>query len=147
MNVKRFTARNSREALRLVREALGDDAIVLSTKPAATGVEVMAMAPESLSRFEEMAAEHEPAPVDAAPRAAELTATSAEQDAERLSMSTLSFQDYVRKRMLKRRQASRDAASGAVPAPAAAPAAVAPPAPTLIGTRIDMRLDDDGAGR
>ena len=26
MNVKRFTARNSREALRLVREALGDDA-------------------------------------------------------------------------------------------------------------------------
>ena len=36
MNVKRFTARNSREALRLVREALGDDAIVLSTKPAAT---------------------------------------------------------------------------------------------------------------
>ena len=27
MNVKRFTARNSREALRLVREALGDDAM------------------------------------------------------------------------------------------------------------------------
>ena len=105
MNVKRFTARNSREALRLVREALGDDAIVLSTKPAATGVEVMAMAPESLSRFEAMAAEQEPAPADAAPRAAELSATSAEQDADRLSMSTLSFQDYVRKRMLKRRQA------------------------------------------
>ena len=52
MNVKRFTARNSREALRLVREALGDDAIVLSTKPAATGVEVMAMAPDSLGRLE-----------------------------------------------------------------------------------------------
>ena len=55
MNVKRFTARNSREALRLVREALGDDAIVLSTKPAATGVEVMAMAPDSLGRLEAMA--------------------------------------------------------------------------------------------
>ena len=143
MNVKRFTARNSREALRLVREALGDDAIVLSTKPAATGVEVMAMAPESLSRFEEMAAEHEPAPVDAAPRAAELTATSAEQDAERLSMSTLSFQDYVRKRMLKRRQASREAASGAAPAPVAANAPAPTSAATLIGSRIDMRLDDD----
>ena len=61
MNVKRFTARNSREALRLVREALGDDAIVLSTKPAATGVEVMAMAPDSLGRLEAMAAEQEPA--------------------------------------------------------------------------------------
>ena len=67
MNVKRFTARNSREALRLVREALGDDAIVLSTKPAATGVEVMAMAPDSLGRLEAMAAEQEPAasPADA----------------------------------------------------------------------------------
>jgi flagellar biosynthesis protein FlhF len=137
LNVKRFTARNSREALRLVREALGDDAIVLSTKPAATGVEVMAMAPDSLGRFEAMAAEHEPAAA-AAPRGAELAVTSADQDADRLSMSTLSFQDYVRKRMLKRRQASREAAR-VEPAAPTAPA----PAATLIGTRIDMRLDDD----
>ena len=145
MNVKRFTARNSREALRLVREALGDDAIVLSTKPAATGVEVMAMAPESLGHLEAMASGQAPAqrPADAAPRTAELAATSAEQDADRLSMSTLSFQDYVRKRMLKRRQASRDAASIAA-STASLPASPAPtPAATLIGTRIDMRLDDD----
>ena len=33
MNVKRFTARTSRDALSLVRQALGDDAVVLSTKP------------------------------------------------------------------------------------------------------------------
>ena len=39
MNVKRFTARTSREALRQVREALGEDAVVLSTKPAGAGVE------------------------------------------------------------------------------------------------------------
>jgi len=147
VNVKRFTARNSREALRLVREALGDDAIVLSTKPAATGVEVMAMAPDSLGRLEAMAAESEPAstPASAPARAAELVATSAEQDADRLSMSTLSFQDYVRKRMLKRRQASRDAAQGLAPAPAAVTPPVSSPAPTasMIGTRIDMRLDDD----
>jgi len=147
VNVKRFTARNSREALRLVREALGDDAIVLSTKPAATGVEVMAMAPDSLGRLEAMAADAEPAPApaDAAPRAAELATTSADQDADRLSMSTLSFQDYVRKRMLKRRQASREAASGAAPTPVtpAVQAAVPAPAPTMLGTRIDMRLDED----
>src|SRR5436190_4612138 len=146
MNVKRFTARNSREALRLVREALGDDAIVLSTKPAATGVEVMAMAPDSLGRLEAIAAEQAPMPSTAeaaSARAAELGATSAEQDADRLSMSTLSFQDYVRKRMLKRRQASREAASGAMPSPAAPTAALATPAATLIGTRLDMRLDDD----
>ena len=35
MNVKRFTARTSRDALALVRQALGDDAVVLSTKPVA----------------------------------------------------------------------------------------------------------------
>ena len=31
MNCKRFTARNSREALTLVRQAFGEDAVVLST--------------------------------------------------------------------------------------------------------------------
>ena len=86
MNVKRFTARNSREALRLVREALGDDAIVLSTKPAATGVEVMAMAPDSLGRLEAMATEQAPPALTAeaaTARATELGASSAEQDADR----------------------------------------------------------------
>ncbi|MFM7703763.1 MAG: flagellar biosynthesis protein FlhF, partial [Rubrivivax sp.] len=36
---------------------------------------------------------------------AALEQTSADQDAERLAMSTLSFQDYVRERMLRRRKA------------------------------------------
>ena len=48
MNVKRFTARTSREAFALVRHAFGEDAVVLSTKPAPEGVEVLAMAPESI---------------------------------------------------------------------------------------------------
>ena len=47
MNCKRFTARTSREALTLVRQAFGEDAVVLSTKPCAEGVEVLAMAPEA----------------------------------------------------------------------------------------------------
>src|SRR5664279_2060893 len=161
MNLKRFTARNSREALRLVRDALGDDAVVLSTKPTATGVEVLAMAAGSLGDLEATTPFESTAPTsriaaeatmravaDAAQRAtaeaaarpaADLAATSADEDAERLSMSTLSFQDYVRKRMLKRRQASRESAPVAAPA---VPAAATPNAAT-IGTRIDMRLDDD----
>ena len=155
MNVKRFTARNSREALRLVREALGDDAIVLSTKPAASGVEVMAMASESLGRLEaEAGPDTVPAVAQiAAPRgesrAAELAATTTAQDAERLSMSTLSFQDYDRKRMLKRRQASLDASPGgaaATPvamAPAPAPAPTSPAATATKGIRLDVRLDDN----
>ena len=55
MNVRRFTARTSREALRQVREALGEDAVVLSTKPAGAGVEVLAMAPEGMRQVEQLA--------------------------------------------------------------------------------------------
>ncbi|MCB2020911.1 MAG: flagellar biosynthesis protein FlhF, partial [Burkholderiaceae bacterium] len=51
MNVKRYTARNSRDALKLVREALGVDAVVLSTKPCAEGIEVLAMAQGALDHL------------------------------------------------------------------------------------------------
>ncbi|MEO8836354.1 MAG: flagellar biosynthesis protein FlhF [Caldimonas sp.] len=152
MNIKRFTARTSREALRLVREALGEDAVVLSTKPSAGGVEVVAMPPESIGRLEAMSTfdaaslsrfgdEAMPAAPATSRAPADLAASSAEDDAERLSMSTLSFQDYVRKRMLKRRQATLEAAhAGAVPIAAAATTA---PSAAAIGSRLDVRLDDD----
>ena len=151
MNVKRFTARTSREALRLVREALGDDAVVLSTKPSAGGVEVIAMPPESIGRLEAMSVD-QPQPTTAEPipvPAAALASTSVVQDAERLSMSTLSFQDYVRTRMLKRRQASLEAQKGAARSGAASssvPVAAATPAPArsaAVGMRLDIRLADD----
>ena len=115
MNVKRFTARTSRDALALVRQALGEDAVVLSTKPSVDGVEVLAMAPEGMKQIERMAAT--PAPEAARP----LPVKAVEDDVAELSMSTLSFQDYVRERMLRRRQA-------ALKAPAAQPARAAEPA-------------------
>ena len=43
MNVRRFVAKTSRDALSQVKQALGDDAVVLSTKPCAEGVEVPAL--------------------------------------------------------------------------------------------------------
>jgi len=118
-NVKRFTARNSREALALVRQAFGEDAVVLSTRPSeGGGVEVLAMAPEGIGQIEKVAAT---APLVRAPEAAPARAPAAkpkaaapsaaadvQRDVEQLEMSTLSFQDYVRDRMLKRRQAQRD---------------------------------------
>ncbi|MBC7664000.1 MAG: flagellar biosynthesis protein FlhF [Caulobacter sp.] len=135
MNVKRFAARTSREALALVRQAFGVDAVVLSTKPCAEGIEVLAMAPDSvagLERFtatsEEVAPRRSPAQRAAAPAPAaaqnaalagaqrELANRMAvphnevEADADQLAMSTLSFQDYVRDRMLKRRHAELHAA-------------------------------------
>ncbi len=155
MNVKRFTARTSREALALVRQALGEDAVVLSTKPSGDGVEVVAMAPESMAQIERMAtsAATTATPAAAAPASsraaaarpgpgrpgvartqsarADVVATPAaesiEDDIEQLSMSTLSFQDYVRDRMLKRRQVALQAES--VAARAAAPVAEVPAGP------------------
>jgi len=124
MNVKRFTGRTSRDALNLVRQAFGEDAVVLSTKPCAEGVEVLAMAPDSIQHIERVAAT---APTVRAPKAAAAAPAAraqaaakpaartapakpaaeaaVERDVEQLAMSTLSFQDYVRERMLKRRQA------------------------------------------
>ncbi len=202
MNVKRFTARTAREALAQVREALGEDAVVLSTKPSGDGVEVLALAPEGMARIQQAAAQ---VPVQRAapplltaagpalrqaakPRASTLaeriaargerldphleprldprldnrveprlesTMTGAlpfdashsavlpsgsvdysvERDVEMLGMSTLTFQDYVRERMLKRRQAELAQPSPSVvdalrPPPAARAAAVAPPQAT-----------------
>ena len=140
MNAKRFTARTSREAMALVRQAFGDDAIVLSNKPCAHGVEVLAMAPEGMSQIEHVAATaprvSAPSRLQAAPArpasvahpiayptAGLITGRSARtgaraepsfgttdpaDDVQTLAMSTLSFQDYVRERVLKRRQAELD---------------------------------------
>ena len=115
MNCKRFTARNSREALTLVRQAFGEDAVVLSTKPCAEGVEVLAMAPEGMAHIEQISAS---APKVSAPAVKQTPqarkgkglaeriepeiAAPVEDDVRKLSMSTLSFQDFVRERMLKR---------------------------------------------
>ena len=146
MNVKRFTARTTREALRLVREALGDEAVVLSTKPSAGGVEVLAMAPETMGQLESAAAAS--ALQGECRQESQLAASSAEQDAERLEMSTLSFQDYVRKRMLKRRQvalgeeASPAASSAAFPAAPPITTATLPGPSAMFAHRLDVRLDD-----
>jgi len=147
MNVKRFTARTSRDALALVRQAFGDDAVVMSTRPCAEGVEVLAMAPESVQQLERIgmpadapraqsnvvqprvmplpvpqAATAQPAARALGRQEPSFDASPVEQDVEQLQMSTLSFQDYVRQRMLKRREAQLAAE---VPVDAAAP--VAPP--------------------
>jgi len=161
MNVKRFTARTSRDALALVRQAFGDDAVVMSTRPCADGVEVLAMAPESIQQLERVGATAPtiharpasavqttvprqsaaaPAQRHAAPampggmraavsrndqrrdqRTEPSLDGSVDDDVDQLQMSTLSFQDYVRERMLKRRQVEL-AAEAKAPAPSAAPA-------------------------
>lgn len=153
MNVKRFTARTSREAFALVRQAFGEDAVVLSTKPCAEGMEVLAMAPESVAQIERVGGQNAGAgnsgrgtlALRADRQTAQqglpgqklverhpgqrLTEAEVENDIEQLAMSTLSFQDYVRERMLKRRQAAIDGDAAPVEAPVAEPIVAAPAAP------------------
>jgi flagellar biosynthesis protein FlhF len=131
MNVKRFTGRTSREAMQKVKLAFGDEAVVLSTKPAPEGgVEIMAMGADGMAAIERLPQKHreeeaaaaaaaspkkslggklsaqvEPA-AGKAPGAMASLASSVQDDVRQLAMSTLSFQEYVRERMLKRRQAA-----------------------------------------
>lgn len=69
MNAKKFIALNSREALRMVRVELGEDAVILSNRKVADGVEIVAMGSAELSRLSETRApEIKPAaPVKASP--------------------------------------------------------------------------------
>ena len=137
MNIQRFTAPTSREAMNKARKTFGDSAVILSTRNTGDGFEVMAAAEESLASLAEhaaapvvAAAERAPQRLEAAPARASkpavslAAAQSVQSDTETLAMSTLSFQDYVRERMLrKRREALHGTPAASVSAPAAEPAA------------------------
>lgn len=49
MNVKKFTANSSREVMRLVKETLGDDAVILSNRSVNGHIEILAVASEYMS--------------------------------------------------------------------------------------------------
>lgn len=57
MNVRKFTASTSRDAWRLVREALGPDAVILSNRTVEGGVEILALAGEDMPSLTEPATE------------------------------------------------------------------------------------------
>ncbi|MGY4830003.1 flagellar biosynthesis protein FlhF [Sphaerotilaceae bacterium SBD11-9] len=156
MNVKRFTARTSRDALTLVRQAFGEDAVVLSTKPCPEGVEVLAMAPESVQQIERLSASSiaaRSAPHQQQPQARAAAKPSmplapmqrpdpedeVSDDVARLSMSTLSFQDYVRERMLKRRQAAMSSQRHQEPSFADSRQDLEPDLPSALEQRLAAR--------
>jgi flagellar biosynthesis protein FlhF len=59
MNVKKFTAPTSREALRKVREALGPDAVILSNRPVDGVVEILALDNDDVASLASPAPESE----------------------------------------------------------------------------------------
>ncbi len=143
MNVQRFHAASSREALAKARMAFGDATLILSNRPTDTGVEVVATTEDMLDSLTEGSAGSSSStgsdlqrrasmaasprismdgasnslskrlpmpPASASSKANSLGELTHERDVEedvgQLAMSTLSFQDYVRERMLRRRHAA-----------------------------------------
>ena len=157
MNIQRFYAATAREALAKARMTFGEGTLILSNRATATGVEVVATGEEALQSLDQPepapapAAARSAAPRPAAPRPApartDLHADGplqrpalapaarnpVQEDTEKLAMSTLSFQDYVRERMLRRRhEALQGSAQAQAQAPAARQTALAQqPAPAL----------------
>ena len=74
MNAKKFVAATSREALLMVRNELGPDAVILSNRKAGDGVEIMALAGDEMERLTEP---KKPAPSSVSSRAARLLQTVA----------------------------------------------------------------------
>ena len=111
MNIQRFHAPTSREALAKARLTFGDGTLILSNRPTASGVEVVATAEDALASLDHASVplartKGTPLPrrqMPVVPAPAPDTASLVEDDATQLAMSTLSFQDYVRERMLRRR--------------------------------------------
>ncbi len=108
MNIQRFSAPTSREALAKARLAFGEGTLILSNRQTATGIEVVATAEETVlgldraDKFTHRAVAQKPV-FQSHAEAFPASKSEVEEDADRLSMSTLSFQDYVRERMLRRR--------------------------------------------
>lgn len=106
MNIQRFTASTSREALAKARMAFGEGTLILSNRPTENGVEVVATAEDSLASLTQKDVSMGQKPASTMPRnnaSYQEVASKVEDDAAELAMSTLSFQDYVRERMLRRR--------------------------------------------
>ena len=155
MNIQRFTAPTARDALAKARMAFGDGTLILSNRPTANGVEVVATAEDSLAAldqaetFTKRAKDQDalrPAPV---PRRAN-PKNQVEDDVAELAMSTLSFQDYVRERMLRRRQeaTSKQASPPPIEPQAATPIAVASPGtPTRLHIETPIKPKASAADR
>ena len=63
MNMKKFVATTSREALRLIRIEMGADAVILSNRKVDGGVEIMALANAELAQLTDES--RQPAPISA----------------------------------------------------------------------------------
>ncbi len=73
MNVKKIHAKTSREAMRKLREELGEDAVILASNSVPGGVELIALPAEDIAALAQPVVETRPEPVRPAAPAGQLT--------------------------------------------------------------------------
>lgn len=90
MNVRKFIAANAREALRKVKETLGNDAIILSNRGIPGGVEIMAVAARDMAMIvpTQVAESHQPASRTITPSASATTGSAENVQDYRVLLST-----------------------------------------------------------
>ena len=138
MNIQRFTARTSREALSKAKLAFGEGTLILSNRPTDSGVEVIATGEDTLAALDrgelaqQVMSSSSGKPMPSTP----LTSLPplnpnipVLDDATQLAMSTLSFQDYVRERMLRRRHEAMNGQAQAAAVPEKLPTHPRPVSP------------------
>ncbi|WP_180124713.1 flagellar biosynthesis protein FlhF [Rhodoferax sp. BLA1] len=144
MNIQRFTAPTAREALAKARMAFGDGTLILSNRPTSSGVEVVATGEdtlEALDRNEEARQKQRQTQTKSAPAAN--PDSQVIEDTAQLAMSTLSFQDYVRERMLRRRHEALAVQAAPAPQERPEPPARVPsrPAPMQVARTVSAAPD------
>jgi flagellar biosynthesis protein FlhF len=171
MKIKRFTAKNMREAMRLVREEQGPDAVILSNRRVADGVEVVAATDYDAALVQQALRQTAPPQTVATGHPAETTVPETPAPAPppaRLSPARAVFPPVLGKVLrapvlapapvidtpVARPEVATPAAtvkpeppasaSSAVPVPAHAPAAVAPGGSAYSELKRDLALELKG---
>ena len=120
MNVRKFFAQSSREAMQMVREALGTDAVILSNRAVAGGNEIVALGSDDMDTLL-----NPPAAKPAAPLPRQASPTQQAQDAMAQQTQLLSAM-YAKQPAADKEQepvAAKPAMPKTAPAPAPSPAA------------------------
>jgi flagellar biosynthesis protein FlhF len=152
MNIQRFTAPTSREALAKARQVFGEGTLILFNRPCEEGVEVVATGEDALQALDRNAAQQAtPEKINrrsaAVPASYQEVASKVEDDANQLAMSTLSFQDYVRERMARKRHESVQSVATTTPQPAMTAQQQRSAEPQALSNAVDLILDKPGSSR
>ncbi|MEQ4541556.1 MAG: flagellar biosynthesis protein FlhF [Billgrantia sp.] len=114
MSVMRFLGANSREAMRQVRAALGDEALILANRHTEQGVEILAMAESATPTPSEAIRQKQPEPAAPAGQAMPTGADPAQAQVQAFeTMSARLLEEMRDMRALLARERSRPEAGGA----------------------------------